>query len=118
MCRAPDSAEYPTYKKSHTPITLLYADAYGPRGVLRGWVFSGSWWVAFSCKLGTPVRKRTPLGPYGRSMPRVLGGSYGSGCFLMGEVPLQDVSGRAHLVMLHTQETASRYPTTCLCLGS
>jgi hypothetical protein len=34
------------------------------------------------------VRKRTPLGPYRRSIPRVLGGSYGGGRFLMSEVPL------------------------------
>ena len=30
----------------------------------------------------------TPLGPYRRPMPRVLGGSQGGGRFLMGEVPL------------------------------
>ena len=29
-----------------------------------------------------------PPGPYRRHMPRVLGGSYGVGRFLMGEVPL------------------------------
>ena len=45
--------------------------------------------VAFRVKVevyrGTPVtRKRTPLGPYRRPMPRVLEGSYGGGCFLMG----------------------------------
>ena len=34
------------------------------------------------------IRKCTPLGPYRRPMPRLLGGSYGGGCFLMGEVPL------------------------------
>ena len=34
------------------------------------------------------IIKRTPLGPYHRSMPRILGGSYGGGRFLMGEVPL------------------------------
>ena len=33
-------------------------------------------------------RKRTPLGPYRRPMPRVLGESQGSGRALMGEVPL------------------------------
>jgi hypothetical protein len=33
--------------------------------------------------------KRTPLRPYGRPMPRVLGGSLGGGSFLMGEVPLE-----------------------------
>ena len=32
--------------------------------------------------------QRTPLGPYRRPMPRVLGGSWESGRFLMGEVPL------------------------------
>jgi len=34
------------------------------------------------------IRKRTPLGPYSRPMPRVLGGSYGGEHFLMSEVPL------------------------------
>ena len=32
--------------------------------------------------------KRTPLGPYSRPMPRVVGGSQGGGRFFMGEVPL------------------------------
>jgi len=34
------------------------------------------------------IRKRTPLGPYRRPVPRVLGVSHGGGRFLMGEVPL------------------------------
>ena len=34
------------------------------------------------------MRKRTPLGPYRRPMPGVLGGSYEGGRFFMGEVPL------------------------------
>ena len=34
------------------------------------------------------IRKRTPLGPYRRPMPRVLGESLGAGRFLMGEVTL------------------------------
>ena len=34
------------------------------------------------------TRKRTPLGPYRRPLPRVLGGSQGGGCFLMGKLPL------------------------------
>ena len=34
------------------------------------------------------TRKRTPLGPYRRPRPRVLGGSLGGERFLMGEVPL------------------------------
>ena len=34
------------------------------------------------------IRQRTPLGPYRRPMPRVLGGSEGGGRFFMGEVPL------------------------------
>ena len=39
---------------------------------------------------GTPLkRKRSPLGPYRRPVPRVLGGSQGGGRFLMSEVPLQ-----------------------------
>ena len=34
------------------------------------------------------IRKRTPLGPYHRPVPKVLGGSQGGGRFLTGEVPL------------------------------
>ena len=34
------------------------------------------------------VRKRNPLGPYRGPLPRVLGGSWKGGRFLMGEVPL------------------------------
>ena len=34
------------------------------------------------------MKKRTPLGPYRRPLPRVLGGSYGGGRFLMSEVLL------------------------------
>ena len=42
-----------------------------------------------SCYRGTSLtRKRTPLGPYRRPMPRVLGGPQVGGRFLMGEVPL------------------------------
>ena len=37
---------------------------------------------------GVP-RKCTPLGPYRRPMPRVLKRSWGGGCLLLGEVPLQ-----------------------------
>ena len=34
------------------------------------------------------TRKRTLLGTYSRPRPRVLGGAWGGGRFLMGEVPL------------------------------
>jgi len=34
-------------------------------------------------------KKSQPLGPYRSPMPRVLGGSLRSGCFLMSEVPMQ-----------------------------
>ena len=34
------------------------------------------------------TRKRTPLRPYRRPMPRVLGGSQEGGRFVLGEVPL------------------------------
>ena len=36
----------------------------------------------------SPIIKRTPLGTYRRPLQRVQGGSWGGGCFLMGEVPL------------------------------
>ena len=35
------------------------------------------------------TRKRTLLGPYRRPMPRLQGGSWGGGRFLISEVPLQ-----------------------------
>ena len=38
------------------------------------------------------IRKRTPLGPYRRPMPRVLRGSYGNERFLMGEIPVYTFS--------------------------
>ena len=39
--------------------------------------------------MGTSLIRNTPLlGPYSRTIPRVLGGSYGGGRFLMNEVPL------------------------------
>ena len=37
---------------------------------------------------GTSLKTRTPLGPYCRPVPRVLGESHGNGRFRMGEVPL------------------------------
>ena len=49
---------------------------------------------SFTAYRGTSlIRKRTPLGPYRRPTPRVLGGSQGGGRFLMGEVPLYAVQG-------------------------
>ena len=36
----------------------------------------------------SPTRKRTPLGPYRRPLPRVLGGSWWGARFLMSELPL------------------------------
>jgi len=37
---------------------------------------------------GYLARKRSPLGPYCRPVPRVVGESYGGGRLLIGEVPL------------------------------
>ena len=34
----------------------------------------------------------SPIGPHSRPMPRVLGGSYGGGRFIMGEVPLYPIA--------------------------
>ena len=36
----------------------------------------------------SPIKNAPPLGPYSRPIPRVLGGSWGGGRFLMSEVPL------------------------------
>ena len=38
------------------------------------------------------MRNLRPLGPYSRTMPRVLRGSYGGGNFLMSKVPLQTLN--------------------------
>ena len=43
------------------------------------------------------TRERPHPGPYRRPMPRVLGGSYVGGRFLMGEVPLYTASGKIPL---------------------
>jgi hypothetical protein len=56
-----------------TFLTRALRRSYMCRGVYRG---------------TSPTRKRNPLGPYRRPMPRVLGGSQEGGRFLMGEVPL------------------------------
>ena len=43
----------------------------------------------------SPIRKRPPLGPYSRAMPRGLWWSLGGGRFLMSEVPLySDVTAK------------------------
>ena len=41
------------------------------------------------------TKKRTPLRPYRRPVPRVLGESQGGGRFLMSEVPLYSIQGFA-----------------------
>ena len=45
-------------------------------------------WPSYMYRGTSLIRKSTPLGPYRRLRPRVLGGSQGDGRFLMGEVPL------------------------------
>ena len=49
------------------------------------------------------IRNRLPVGPYRRTMPRVVGGSWGGGRFLMGEVPMYDV-------LASTGQAVSRQP--------
>ena len=44
------------------------------------------------------MRKRIPLGPYRRSTPRVLGGSWGGGRVLMGEVSLHAPNRVPHIL--------------------
>ena len=61
-----------------------------PRSFLRLECCVGIWWLGFAVwgfgirvYRGTSlIRKRTPLGPYCRSMPRVVGGHKGVGVFL------------------------------------
>ena len=60
------------------------------------------------------IRKRTPLGPYRRPMPRVLKGSWGGGCFLMGEVPLYlHVLAMALACAACTHLLACKYSCAC-----
>ena len=69
-------------------------------------------WLKFKGNRGTSlIRKRTPLGPYRRPMPRVLGGSYGRGRFLMDEVPLcnVDLSCKVNLYVALTHLRTSTY---------
>ena len=76
--------------------------------------------VVFGYRGTLPTSKRTPLGPYRRPVPKVLGGSYGGGRFLMSEVPLYllmnaFIPGRLHqsgdrrggLAPLYLQERSS-----------
>ena len=42
----------------------------------------------------SPIRKCSPLGPYSKPMPMVLGCSQEGGHFLMGDVPLQGATSR------------------------
>ena len=60
--------------------------APGKRGV--GGRLEGRGGGILLCRGTSLVTEQTPLGPYRRPMPRVLGGSQGVGRFLIGEVPL------------------------------
>jgi hypothetical protein len=53
------------------------------------------------------IRKRTAQGPYRSPMPRVLGGSYGFGRFLMGEVPLYEAGSS---VLVETRKESEGGP--------
>ena len=66
------------------------------------------------------TRKRTPLGPYRRSMPSALGGSQRGGRFLMGEVPLYSVSAAVSIfthVLFRTPLYVLRGPVWLLTLA-
>ena len=39
-------------------------------------------------RVASPIRKRSPIGPYRRPRPRILAGSQGGRCFTLGDVPL------------------------------
>ena len=58
------------------------------RGRKAGDMFHPLKWRRDTLPMGTSLtRKRTPLGPCRRPMPKVLGGFYGGGRFLMSDVP-------------------------------
>ena len=61
------------------------------------------------------IIKRTPLGPYHRPMPRVLGGSKGVERFLMGEVPLYALYNTCCSYRLQSAErtSAQHLPVKC-----
>ena len=92
---------YLAHKKPPSRRTLQQAFAQGPMVILGGW--------AFSYERGTPVRrpmrsnrsnfahityrgtsltrKRLPVGPYSRTVPRALRWSWGVGVFLWARYP-------------------------------
>jgi len=57
------------------------------------------------------IRERTPPGPYSRSLPEVLLGSQGGGCFLMSEVPLYPTTDAPH--HRHIRHFPPLAPATC-----
>ena len=48
--------------------------------------------IAISYRGTSLIRNRAPLGPYGRTTPRALWGSYEGGRFLVGEVTMKDIA--------------------------
>ena len=60
-------------------------------------------------------RNCTPLGPYRRPIPRVLGGSQGGGRFLMGEVPLYDEESGQLNARFFAQVTSPQKVSTSDC---
>ena len=70
-------SEGPPYMTSLSRFCSDTGRVAGPQGL-----------CLFTYRGTSPIRKRLPLGPYRRPVPRVLGGSVGDGRSLMGEVPL------------------------------
>ena len=85
-------SEVPLYspRRDETPSCLLLAffDFRTFRISMSPFNLAIAGHFALSYRCPSPASKRTPLGSYRGLMPRVLGGSWGGGRFLMGEVPL------------------------------
>ena len=71
----------PMHPSTCTPVLVTHATGDASR-VTCPWVLQ--------YRSTSLIRKRPPLGPYRRPIPRVIWGSQGGGRFLMGEVPLQE----------------------------
>ena len=67
-----------------TPAGLPRGGPWAGAGQSKGVVVS----YGQNCRGASLERKRHPVGPYSRTISRVLGGSQEGERFLMGEVPL------------------------------
>ena len=77
-----------THTDTHTQPLSVQDPRRRDAGVDEDLGREGQWSLVGYYRGTSPIRTRTPLGPYGRPLSRVLGGSWGGVRFLMGEVQL------------------------------